>query len=435
MVISFLATIIAVSVMLVSSAEALDKKQAIAAELEIPPPAKAIKPEKPEGTIVLRKAKKNKYKYTKNKKGKKILVKDAPDTDFEGENLDDIYKKERKYFEKGQGSASRKNKPSAVKGPLASIPAAVANALASNIAVAKAERLPAPPPPPEKTKPLTAEEYLNVESTIQESKPTETADSKKVATKLPAKKISSEKKPKNFKEIKKVEVRQELENEVQLATADQGVEETNAQRNPTSVKEQKADAKDLLARVEKKYVTHFIKIKVNSEVTQTLLDRTKTYSGELFLAPESRFKMEIKEPNKHMLLMNGKNIWVVDYPLDETQDKVQILHSNSAKNLKNQAFLDIFTGVGNLQKRFKIESSDKKDDEITYKLIPKKKDEQVERIELKLDSAAELISVLSFWDSLGNKTQLKFSQQEFEDTTPKEIFNFKPPKDASITNL
>jgi outer membrane lipoprotein-sorting protein len=439
MVISLVATILTGTVLLVPKTDVLNKVQAEIPQeinLEYPPPVKAIvKPskEKKEEVIVLRKATKQKAVYRRNKHGKKVLVKEGPRTEFENENMDDVYKKEQKFFTNPRDEASRKKKaPGNVTGPLASIPAAVANLIASNIAQAKAARMPAAAPvAPQKSKPQTPEELFNVEQTIQEKALAPTKDSHQLTVKLPPKKHLEKKN--EIKELKQVEVKQDIDQEVQLAEANQSKEPLKeVKRSPAAAK---ADAKDLLERVEKKYVTHYIKIKVNSEVTQALLERTKTYSGDLFLAPESRFKLDVKEPNKHMLLMNGKNIWVVDYPLDETQDKMQILHSNSAKNLKNQAFLDIFSGVGNLQKRFKIESSDKKDDEITYKLIPKKKDEQVEKVELKLDSEAELISTVSFWDSLGNKTQLQFSKQEFDDTVPKEIFDFKPPKDASITNL
>jgi outer membrane lipoprotein-sorting protein len=449
MVKALFTTILAAAIAFIPNAHAVEKKLPTIpeeTELDIPLEAKAIKKnnkkqvkvEEAEGVITLRKAKKEKsVRYIRNKKGKIIAIKAKDDskTEFEDENLDSIYKKERAYFN-GRGPSSKRHRSSGnVSGPLASIPLAVANALAMNTATARAERMPAPPPPPEAPKVQTAEEFLNVEKDIQESKGEVNNNSKeKLALKLPSKKVEARpKSKKEFKVIKEVEVKDEVASEVQLVEVDQSKHpEKEVPRTPASAK---ADALDSLNKIEKKYVTHFIKINVNSEVTQALLERSKTYSGQLFLAPESRFKLDVKEPNKHMLLMNGKNIWVVDYPLDETQDKVQILHSTSAKSLKNQAFLDIFTGVGNLQKRFKIESSDKKDDEITYKLIPKKKDEQVERVELELDVEAELISTITFWDSLGNKTHLKFSKQEFDDKTPKDIFDFTPPKDASITNL
>lgn len=447
MTFSFLAPFIAASVILVPKTGVLEKSQT-----EIPRESvyteesvKSSKPQKEEGEIILKRAPKPKVvKAAKGKKsklaskgkkgkGKKNVAQQeeaVPKTEFENENLDDIYKKERKYFESEQKDDPAKRKAATVKGPLASIPTEVVNSMLANLHQARVARVQAatpPPPPPVKKGEQTDEGILTGDGTIANN------SAAKLAKKLPPKKVVYKEVKVQAREFNPVELKNEVQAEVLLAESKQ----PKSARIPASVEVAPIsnEPKDLLKKVESKYITQFVKIDVKSEVTQALLEKTKTYSGELFLAPEGRFKMQISEPNKHMLLMNGKNIWVVDYPLDETQDKVQILHSKSAKNLKNQAFLDIFMGVGNLQKKFKIDSSDKKNDEVTYKLIPKQKDEQIERVELKLNSKDELISSITFWDSLGNKTQLQFKKQEFKSEVPKEIFKFKPPKDSSITYL
>ncbi len=453
MAFSFIAPFIVATVVLVPKTGVEDKKQSqsplnISKEVEasVSDGALVLKEEKKEGVITLRKAV-PKYKYVKVGKGKKakrkkVLIKETlPKTEFDEENLDAIYKKEREYFNTTRGAFFKKKKTSSgVSGALASIPAAVADSIAVNVSEAKIARTPKPLPPPPKPIVQTAEQFLNVEDAIQEKRKIATKNSEKSERLEKAEKKLAELKEKKKSKADKdkapltdAEVKDELQQEMLRAVVIEGeAEATENKRGPSSLKE---EPKKILKKIETKYITHFVRIDVKSEVTQALLERTKTYTGKLYMAPEGRFKMDMREPNKHMLLMNGKNIWVVDYPLDETQDKVQILHSKSAKNLKNQAFLDIFMGVGSLEKRFKIESSDKKNDEITYKLIPKEKDAQVERVELKVDVQAELISSITFWDSLGNKTQLRFSEQDFSEKVDKEIFKFKPPKDASITYL
>lgn len=346
-------------------------------------------------------------------------------TAFDNEDLGDIYKKERAFFR--SGNSAKKEKPSTVKGPLAAIPTAVVETIVLNLVRAHNDRMPkvVNPPTPEPVA-KTPDQLFNVEPTIQgskkivESKPENPPPSGAILASLAAA-------PKSSKKVALETVQSEIAKELNLVKTD-----AVDTRKPSS------DEKDPLAKlatVEKKYTSYFITMDVKSEVTQALLERTKTYSGKIYLAPGGMFKMEVLLPNKHMVLMNGKNIWVVDYPLDETQDKVQILHSKSAKNLKNQAFLSIFQGVGKLKKNFKIESSIGKNDEITYKLTPKNKGDQIDRIELKVDPQSELISSLSFWDSIGNQTQLQFSEQDFESKTPPKTFQFKPPKNSSITYL
>lgn len=396
----------------------------------------------------IKKSKKTAKKSKKSKKSKKPQkkkhIKKADEaivlrksngnrkTVYDNENLGEIYKKERAFF-KSDYNSKKDDKPSKVSGPLAAIPTAVIESMVNNLIKAQQDRMPKEPvKPPEPAVAKTPDQLFNVEPTIQgnkrkvESKPQNPPPSAVVLASLSSK--PKDKKAKYKISEKPKNVKSEIASELSIVSSS---EKDNA-RVPSG---ENIDQDKLLEKVEKKYTSYFVKMNVKSEVTQALLERTKSYSGKIYLAPGGKFKMEVALPNKHIVLMTGKNIWVVDYPLDETQDKVQILHSKSAKNLKNQPFLNLFQGVGNLKKNFKIESSNGKNDEVTYKLTPKKKGEQIERIELKVDYQSELITSLSFWDSLGNQTQLQLSEQDFESKTPSKIFQFKPPKNSSITYL
>jgi len=206
----------------------------------------------------------------------------------------------------------------------------------------------------------------------------------------------------------------------------------NELRVPNSVA---PENKDLLAEVEKKYINNFVQMKVDKEVTQAILEKTKSYSGDIAIGPKGLFKMDISTPEKSSLIMDGKNIWVVDYPVDEAQNKVQILHSKARKKLKKQAFLGSLLSDGKLLKNFKVDDQTSSKDETKFKLIPKEKDLEIQRIELSVDSHDKLITGLTYWDQLGNKTELKFSKQEFKPEVPKDFFKFEPPKDSSISEL
>jgi outer membrane lipoprotein carrier protein len=201
-------------------------------------------------------------------------------------------------------------------------------------------------------------------------------------------------------------------------------------RYPDAVPEQ-----DLLAKVEKKYKTQFVEMKLAKEVTQAILDKTKSYKGRMAIGPSGLFKMDIEEPDKSSLIMDGKNIWVVDYPVDDAQNKVQILHSKARKKLKNQTFLSSLLGGGELLKNFKIDGQTKEKHETKFKLIPKEKDLEIQKVELSVDNDDELITVVAYWDQLGNKTELKFSKQEFKDDVPKDYFKFQPPKNSDVTEM
>ncbi len=198
---------------------------------------------------------------------------------------------------------------------------------------------------------------------------------------------------------------------------------------------------DLLKAVEEKYKTAaFVTIELQKEVTQELLERTKNYKGELSLASQGRLKLEINEPQKSMLLVNAKNVWMVDYPIDDTQNKVQILRSDKPEKLKSQGLIALLIGRKSITDIFEIqdagdEKGNKDSHELIYKLAPKKNNLDVQTIELHIDSEKQLFTKIIYWDELGNKTSYTFTNHTFSDKSPKGFFEFKKPKNSSITDL
>lgn len=188
-------------------------------------------------------------------------------------------------------------------------------------------------------------------------------------------------------------------------------------------------------KIEQKYKSASVTMDVSKQVTQVLLDKTKSSIGELYLSPKGNLRLEMTTPDHSLLIMNGKNIWVVDYPIDGMQNKVQILRGKVSKALKNQAFLGFLMGQDNILSAFSIDETTVDSDLVTYKLKPKNKDEDVQKVELQMDTDKELITIIRYWDQLGNKTQLEFSAQKHNVEIPKGKFEFSPPKDSVVTDL
>lgn len=187
-------------------------------------------------------------------------------------------------------------------------------------------------------------------------------------------------------------------------------------------------------RIEEKYKTTSHFMYVSKEVTQALLEKTKLSKGELYIAPKGKIRLEIKDPERSLFIMDGKNIWVVDYPVDGMQNKVQILQGKIDKSLKSQVFLGFLFGSNKIIDEFKLEDSKANDAQTTYIFKPKKKEQDVQKAEIQVDTDKELITSISYWDGLGNKTSLLFSKQTSKDI-PDEKFKFTPPANAEITNL
>ncbi len=179
----------------------------------------------------------------------------------------------------------------------------------------------------------------------------------------------------------------------------------------------------------------FIKIRLQKDVTQELLDRTKNYKGELFLASTGSFKLAIEEPQKSILLVNDKNVYMLDYPIDEAQNKVQILRSDKPEKLKAEGLLALLVGKKEISELFKIIETKKDKNEITYKLHPKQKNIQVQSVELVVDASKNQFKSITYWDDLGNRTSYHFKEHTFSEKSPENFFEFKQPNNSSITDL
>lgn len=226
--------------------------------------------------------------------------------------------------------------------------------------------------------------------------------------------------------------------EVESMPADEGVDpvisEFESPRQVASVSQE--DYSAVLREAETTYKKSvFTKIRIQKEVTQELLDRTKNYKGELYLASSGSFKLAIDEPQKSVLLVNDKNVYMLDYPIDEAQNKVQILRSDKPEKLKTEGLLALLVGKKGVSELFKITETKKNKNEITYKLHPKQKNIQVQSVELVLDAEKKQFKTITYWDDLGNRTAYYFKDHTFSEKSPENFFEFKQPDNSSITDL
>jgi outer membrane lipoprotein carrier protein len=192
---------------------------------------------------------------------------------------------------------------------------------------------------------------------------------------------------------------------------------------------------DILNEVQEKYSkAKSIKMEVEKELTLSALRKTKKSSGNLSLASNGKFRLEMKEPDKSLIVIDGQNIWVVQYP-EFKSEKTQVMHSKLKEQLKSQVLLSFLMGQGKIKKHFKILNQKEDDGTTIIKLEPKDEGTDLKNIELQVDSDEKIINKISYKDSLDNEISYKFSNNKFEDKTKASLFKFKPPKDAEVTEM
>lgn len=191
----------------------------------------------------------------------------------------------------------------------------------------------------------------------------------------------------------------------------------------------------VLREVSKKYrSTNVVQIPVDKKVTSELLGRTTEYQGTIYLS-QGKFRWENETPEKSLLLFDGDTIWSVQYPPEDLGGPVQVAKAKLNKNTKSQIFISTLLGKDPIDKNFDIISEKTADNTLSVELKPHSEDLQVKELRMDVDLKLKIIKNISYKDDVDNLTVIAMKKPELHKKVKKELFKFKIPKDAQVTNL
>lgn len=184
-----------------------------------------------------------------------------------------------------------------------------------------------------------------------------------------------------------------------------------------------------------------VKMKVNKTLTMGLLQKEKKSEGELFFS-KGRLRLDLDKPDKSLLILNGKDIWVVnELPEELAQGKkspIQVtkIKSQSKKRQKSAILAFLFENL-EIWDHFKTLKAIRGRGRmgITLKPLPKAGLDQVLKLHLVLDTKKNELVAFEFWDELENHTRFKFSQIRFVKSVRGSQFKYRPPKGADVTEI
>ncbi|MBX2988173.1 MAG: outer membrane lipoprotein carrier protein LolA [Bdellovibrionaceae bacterium] len=175
------------------------------------------------------------------------------------------------------------------------------------------------------------------------------------------------------------------------------------------------------------------KIIVEKTVVYDLLDKTQTFKGVITLS-NNKFRWETSEPEKSLIVFDGKTLLTLQYPPAELGGPVQVTRSRLNGKAKDQVLLGLLAGREKFSGRFKINST-KKDGKLkTYELEPLKADPSVRRFSIAIEDPAKLKEI-SYVDEVNNKTAIRIIKHEAVKNPAAKLFEVKLPKDAEVTDL
>lgn len=195
----------------------------------------------------------------------------------------------------------------------------------------------------------------------------------------------------------------------------------------------------LRAVVRKYQRSGIVEMKVDKKVISEIMGVDRLSSGKLSVAPK-RFKFETEEPDRTLIVYDGKTLWTAQYPPKGSEGKIQVGRAQLGKKNMNQVMLsDILTGPKpTIVTEFDFISEKTEDHLMSLGAKPKATSDQIKDLSVVVDLKAKEIAEINYTDELGNKTSMKFSDQKFiskDKAQPKKVFQYEPEKGAEVSDL
>lgn len=194
-----------------------------------------------------------------------------------------------------------------------------------------------------------------------------------------------------------------------------------------------AAGKNTLSDVASKYrKSNLVTIQLVKTVKSNLLGKETKYKGTVYLAT-NKFRLNIDEPDKNQIIFDGKTIWNVQYPPKELPGPVQVAKSKLDKNSKKQILLSTLIAKDGIKENFKITKEEKLEEGTKVTLVPLKNELNIKTLDVAIKN--NKIASINYTDDVGNITTFVFEKTEFSSKSSLQLFKFKVPKDAQVTNL
>lgn len=179
-----------------------------------------------------------------------------------------------------------------------------------------------------------------------------------------------------------------------------------------------------------------IAMDVERNLIMGMLGKEKKAKGTLLLS-KGRMRMELNDPEKSLIVIDGKTLWVADYPPAEFKNAaVQVLKGKvSSKKGASQGFVGLLTRGGVLSQFNVTGALTDRGGRSVYFLQPKAATVEFKRAQLTISADQNSIESLQFWDERDNETKLTFSNVKFDQKVDAKTFEFTPPENADVTSI
>jgi outer membrane lipoprotein carrier protein len=191
-----------------------------------------------------------------------------------------------------------------------------------------------------------------------------------------------------------------------------------------------ADLEVLISKIEKRYTLSGFTARFDQYSTIKSMDITDTAKGKLYIRRPGKMRWEYEKPELQIIISDGAQLWIY-----RPNDK-QVVLGKAPVFFGDGKGISFLSDIKILRENFTA-SLEPRDDQgnPVIKLIPKKKNPDVELIYMTVSkTTSDIISALTR-NAYGDETRIELSGFEFSDSLNPDLFTFTVPPETEIMEL
>jgi outer membrane lipoprotein-sorting protein len=172
---------------------------------------------------------------------------------------------------------------------------------------------------------------------------------------------------------------------------------------------------------------------VKKTVHADLLGKDKIIEGKMTTG-KGLFRWESEQPDKVLIVFDGKYLWNVQYPSPDFGGSTQATKSEISERNKSQILPALILSNEPISKHFAVVNETKEKNLTVFDLKAKSKDFVVQNIKMKVETAKNKIVEISFKDEAGSTT-FEFLKTDIQNKFSQAPFTYKPGPDVKVTDI
>ena len=163
--------------------------------------------------------------------------------------------------------------------------------------------------------------------------------------------------------------------------------------------------------------------KVAQKKGLTAQHMNQTFKGSMKVERPGKFYWETTSPAKQTIVTTGKVVWIYD------PDLQQAVRQSLDDQIANTPALLLSGNTNQIMQSYRVTQPDRS--KLYYTLYPKQEDGAFQSLTISF-GANKAPNLMVLQDSLGQTTNVRFTNVKVNPTIPASVFNFTPPKGTDI---